>query len=297
MDEQYMQDGQATPQQVQPNQGAEMIAQAPAQPTMPTDGPRKMTFLTLVLKTFAGFAGGIAGTLVLLLIFLPASAILQPIVGAAVAADTAASEPSPLFMVVLMSMIFATCIVSSMLSTLLLAYTERDRYTRIATTMSQVFFVNIVIFAFVLPIYLTTSTTRLELTVFAAVMQVILSSMASALILELIHDRRYSLLAVYTTILGVLVSMGINFFIYFATGTATAMMFAALPIIWATIGFSQAALTMFYFWMFETWGSDFLANTTSFGADYGVPDTSEEEEEEERQSQKPDVEGGNFLKQ
>ncbi len=262
----------------------------------PEFGPRQMTFVTLVLKTFAGFAGGIAGTLVLLLIFLSASSILNPIVGQAIATEQAAGETSPLFMVILMSMVFTASVVSSMLATLLLAYTERDRYNRISTMMSQVFFVNIVIFAFVLPIYLTTSTTRLELTVFAAIMQVILSSTASALILELIHDRRYSLLAVYTTILGILVSMGINFFIYFATGTATVMMFAALPIIWGTIGFSQAALTMMYYWMFETWGSDFLASTTSFGADYGVPDTSEEEEEAEMQKP-PDTEGGNFLKQ
>jgi hypothetical protein len=198
-------------------------------------------------------------------------------------------------MVVLMGLVFATSIVSSMLATLLLSYTERDRYTRIATTMSQVFIINIVIFAFVLPIYLTTSTTRIELTAFAAFMQIILSSMASALILELIHDHRYALMAVYTTILGILVAVGVNFFIYYATGTATIVFFAALPIIWSTIGFSQAALGMIYYWIYETWGSDFLASTASFGADYGIPDTSEEEEEEEMK--KPDVEGSNFLKQ
>jgi hypothetical protein len=258
-------------------------------------GPRKLTFFTLVLKTFAGFAGGMAGTLVLLLIFLSTSSILQPVLGQAVATEAAAGEVSPLFMVVLMAMIFATSIVSSMLAPLLLSYTERDRYNKIATTMSQIFIVNIVIFAFVLPIYLTTSTARIELTAFAAFMQIILSATASALILELIHDHRYALLAVYTTLLGVLVSTGIIFFIYYATSTATIVLFAALPIIWSVIGFSQATLSMIYYWIYETWGNDFLASTASFGADYGVPDTSEEEEEQ--QMQKPDSEGGDFLKQ
>ncbi len=257
-------------------------------------GPRKLSFLTLVLKTFAGLAGGIAGTAVLLLIFLSTSSILQPILGQAVAVEAAAGETSPLFMVVLMAMVFATSIVSSMLATLLLSYTERDRYTRIATTMSQVFIINIVIFAFVLPIYLTTSTARIELTAFAAFMQVILSATASAMILELIHDHRYALMAVYTTILAILVAVGVNFFIYYTTGTATIMLFAALPIIWGCVGFSQAALGMVYYWIYETWGSDFLASTASFGADYGIPDTSEEEEEEVK---RPDVEGGNFFKQ
>lgn len=256
-------------------------------------GPRRMSFFTLVLKTFAGFAGGIAGSIILLLIFLLTSSILQPVLGVAVEGEAAAGEVSPLFMVVLMSMIFATCVISSMLSTLLLAYTERDRYNRIATTMAQVFIVNIVIFAFVLPIYLTTSTARIELTAFAAVLQVVLSASASALVLELIHDYRYALVAVYTTILGILVSAGINFFLYFVSGSATVLLFAALPIIWSLIGFSQATLQMFYFWVYQTWGSDFLASSATFGADYGVPDQSEEEQE----IQRPDVEGGNFLKQ
>lgn len=279
-------EGQAMPQ------GSAMEGQSVQPQPEGEFGPRKMSFFILVLKTFAGFGGGIAGTMIMLLIFLLASSILEPVLGSTVQGEAASGETSPLFMVVLMGMVFATSVVSSMLSTLLLAYTERDRYTRIATTMSQVFIINIVIFAFVLPIYLTTSTTRLELTAFAAVMQIILSSAASALILELVHDRRYPLLAVYTTVLGILVALGINFFLYITSGNATIIMFAALPVIWSLIGFSQAALTMIYFWIYETWGSDFLASTASFGTDYGVPDTSEDDEE----VMPEDTEGTNFLK-
>jgi|WetSurMetagenome_2_1015567.scaffolds.fasta_scaffold395634_1 hypothetical protein len=282
----------------QTNQEQFQTVEAAPQTQTPTEyafGPRKISFLTLVLKTFAGFAGGIAGTLVLLLIFLSTSSILQPVLGQAVAVEAASGESSPLFMVVLMGMVFATSIVSSLLATLLLSYTERDRYTKIATTMSQVFIINIVIFAFVLPIYLTASTARVELTAFAAFMQIILSATASAMILELIHDHRYALMAVYTTILAILAALGVNFFIYYTTSNATIVLFAALPIIWSAIGFSQAALGMLYYWIYETWGSDFLASTASFGADYGIPDTSEEEAEEELK--RPDVEGGNFFKQ
>lgn len=279
-------------QGIVPNDQMQMDASGQPQDVF---GPRKMTFLTLVLKTFAGLAGGIAGTLVLLLIFLGTSSILQPIVGAATLSEASGGEVSPLFMVVLMAMVFSTSLVSSMLSTLLLSYTERDRYTRIATTMSQVFIINIVIFAFVLPIYLTTSTARIELTVFSAILQVILSSASSALILELIHDQKYALLSVYTTMLGIMMAMGVNFFLYYTSGNATLMMFAALPVIWSSIGFFQGSLTIFYNWLYETWGNDFLASTATFGMDYGVPDTSEEEEE--AAMQKPDVEGGDFLKQ
>lgn len=280
----------------QPNQTSSQVATpvTDAQPvTMSAEyGPRRMSFLTLVLKTFAGFAGGVAGTMVLLIIFLLSSSILQPVLSPA---EAAAQEISPLFIFVLMAMIFSTSVVSSVVAPLLLAYTERDRYTRIPTALSQIFIINIVIFAFVAPIYLTTSTAHLELTAYTAGLQVILSSMAGVLILELLHDDRYSLLSVYTCILSILIAMAMSFFIYTMSGPAgaTVLLFVSLPIVWTMIGFFQAAFTMFYYWLYQNYGIDFLATSTSYGSDYGIPDQTEEEEEEV----KPDSEGSDFLKQ
>lgn len=261
-----------------------------AQAVNPEFGPRRITFLTMVIKTFSGLAGGVAGTLVLLLIFLLTSSILQPVLSPA---EAVANEVSPLFIFVLMAMIFSTSMISSMVGPFLMSYSERDRYTRVATALSQIFIMNLVIFAFVMPIYLTTSTTHLELTAYAAGLQIILSATASALIFELIHDSRYTLLSVYTTILGVLVATAFSFFLYSLSGPAgaTILLFASLPVIWTMIGFSQGALSMFYFWLYQNYGIDFLATATSYGADYGIPDDTEEEPVRE------DVEGGTFLKQ
>lgn len=276
-------------QQAMPEQTA---GQQPMQPVPEQEyGPRKMSFFTLVLKTFAGVAGGVSGTLVLLLIFLLTSSILQPVLSPA---EEAAQEISPLFIFVLMAMIFATSIVSSLIGPLLISYTERERYTRVTTAMSQIFIMNIVIFAFVAPIYLTTSTTRLELTAYTAGLQIILSATAGALIMEIIHDYRYSLISVYTTILGILVATAISFFIYTGLGTSstTLLLFAVLPIIWGAIGFFQGAIAMFYYWLYQNYGIDFLATSTNYGTDYGVPEVDEEEEEPEHE----DTEGGNFLR-
>jgi len=253
-------------------------------------GPRKLTFFTLVLKTFGGLFGGAAGSVIFLLIFLGASSVLQPSLGTG--GELSTGEISPLFLVVVLLMMLSTSVVSSLLSTVFLAYTERDRYTRISTMLVQVFIFNIAIFAFVLPVYLTTATTHFELTVYAAGLQLILGATASAMILELLHDYRYSLLAVYNTILAVLAASALMFLLYSFTNNATILAVVALPVIWGSIGFFQAAITMIYNWIFQTWGSDFLANYASFGADYGVPDESEEEEEA-----KPDVDGADFLNQ
>ncbi len=288
----------AQPGQMPPDQGQYQVApeQVPMQPMQPAAepeyGPRKMSFFTLVLKTFAGLAGGVAGTLVLLLIFLLTSSILQPVLSPA---EEAAQEISPLFIFILMAMIFATSLISSLIGPLLISYTERERYTRVSTALSQIFIINVVIFAFVAPIYLTTSTTRLELTAYAAGLQIILSAIGGALIMELIHDYRYSLISVYTTVLGVLVATAMSFFLYTGLGTSstTILLFAVLPIIWGSIGFFQGALAMFYFWLYQNYGVDFLATSTSYGTDYGQPEESEEEEEE---PDREDTEGSNFLK-
>jgi len=256
-----------------------------------TYGPRSMSFFTLVLKTFAGFGGGIAGTIILVLIFLATSSILQPVLGGS--SEVNPGVISPLFIVVLLGMVLATTLVSSMVATLLLAYTERDRYTRISTTMGQVFIMNIVIFAFILPVYLTTSSTNLELTAYTAGLQVILGATASALILELLHDSKYPLLAVYNTILAILTSTAISIFLYYIALNATILLFIALPMIWGMIGFFQAIVAMFYYWVFQTWGTDYLATETEIGTDYGIPDTTEEEQEEQQE----DVEGADFLNQ
>ncbi len=256
-------------------------------------GPRKMSFFTLVLKTFAGLAGGVAGTLVLLMIFLLTSSILQPVLSPA---EAAAQEISSLFIFILMAMIFATSLVSSLIGPLLLSYTERERYTRITTALSQIFIINVVIFAFMAPLYLTTSTTRLDLTAYVAGLQIILSATASTLILELIHDYRYALLTVYTTMLGILVATAGSFFMYTAFGRAgaTILLFISLPLIWSVIGFFQGAFTMFYYWLYSNYGVDFLATSTSYGVDYGIPEQNEEEESEE--VEREDTEGSDFLK-
>ena len=260
-------------------------------------GPRSLSLFTLFVKTFAGLGGGLAGALVLVIIFLAASSFLQPLLGGIEQFDQAGSGTiSPLFLFALIGMIFATSLISSMIGCLLIAYTERDRYIRISTSMGQIFIFNFIILLFMLPIFLATSISKEQQTGFfiAAGMHIILSSMASILILEVLHDAKYPLLAVYKTVLGMLTAIGINTLLYIFAGNPTILAFAALPVIWASLGFFQAFIPMIYRWVWETWGVDYLATESSLGTDYGVPDESEEEEEEQI---KPDVEGTDFLRQ
>lgn len=255
-------------------------------------GPRQVSLFTLFAKTFLGISGGIFGSLVLLIVFLSASSVLQPVLSPA---DTTSESINPIFIVILMAMIFATTLITSMLTPWLLSYTERLRYPRIVTAIYQIFIINLIIFAFTAPIYLTTSTASVEFTAYAAGLQIILVSTASALIMEILNDDRYPLMAVYTTIIGILIATATNLFIYQLFQSPTVLLFTALPITWGSIGFFQASLAMVYYWYYINWGNDFLATTTSYGVEYaGV---QEEVAEAEAEDQLPeDKTGGDFLK-
>lgn len=295
------------PQQGDPNQ---QYAVQPGQPVYAPDysqmpmqqqaqmnpdqnyGPRHVSFFIMFAKTFLGLCGGMFGSLILLLIFLASSSVLQPVLSPA---DATGETINPIFIVILMAMIFITSLISSMATPLLLSFTERLRYPRIMTAIYQIFIINLVIFAFVAPIYLTTSTTSLEFTAYAAGLQIILVATSAALIMEILNDERYPLLAVYTTIIGMLVATSINIFIYQILKSSTVLLFAALPITWASIGFFQGILAMIYYWYYLNWGNDFLASTTTYGLEYaGV---AEEEAEREAEELPPDDKnGGDFLK-
>lgn len=255
-------------------------------------GPRQVSLFTLFAKTFLGLCGGIFGSLILLLIFLASSSILQPVLSPA---DATTDQVNPIFIVILMAMIFATSLISSMLAPWLLSYTERLRYPRMVTATYQVFIVNLIIFAFTAPIYLSTSTNSLEFTAYAAGLQIIMVCLSSALIMEILNDQKYPLLGVYTSVIGVLIATAINLFLFQMLKSATVLLFAALPITWATIGFFQAAIAMIYYWYYLNWGNDFLASSTSYGTEYAGVEEEEEEEEAERQLPE-DKEGGDFFK-
>jgi len=253
-------------------------------------GPRRLSLFILIAKTFLGFVGGTIGSLVLLIILLLSASVLQPVLSPAQATT---EQVGPIFIVIIMAMVFVTSLLSSIITPMLLSYTEKERYPKLISTLYQIFIFNLVIFAFTAPIYLTTNTANLTVTAYAAGLQIVFVATASSLIMEIMNDANYPLLGVYTTLIGILVGTAINLMIYQLMSSAVVLLFAALPVIWASIGFFQAALAMIYSWFYTTWGIDFLSSSTRFGLDYAGQAEEEEEEEEEV---KEDQEGGDFLK-
>lgn len=251
-------------------------------------GPPSPSFLTLVLKTFAGLGGGIVGMLILLLIFLGASTILQsawnPDIG------TEVGGKNPLFIFVFMAMIFLTSVGANLLGSLFFTFVEHDKYSRSSTALYQIFFINLIIFAVMAPLYILLDAKGLmDMTGFLAGFHVLLSALASVMILEIIGNLKYALVGVYGVIFSLLISTGTILTIYeFSGRNPTVVLFAALPIMWMSLGFITVIVEMFYRWVYTLYGRDFLMSKTDYGMDYG-------EVEPEEAPPPPDVSGSEFL--
>lgn len=261
-----------------------------AEENEPKAGPNDPSFLTLVLKTLAGMGGGVAGMIILLLIFLGASTVLQSAFNPGVLGPDEAVK-NPLFIFVFMAMIFLTSLGANLLGSLFFTFVEHEKYSRASTVMYQVFFVNIVIFAILAPIYLLLdSRGLLDLTGFLAGFHVLLSALASVMILEIVGNLRYAVVGVYGVVFSLIFSTGMSMLIYeFSGRNPTIVLFSAVPLMWTTLGFVTVIVEMLYHWIFTLYGTDFLMSKTSYGQDYG-------EVEPEDAPPPPDVSGSEFLK-
>lgn len=255
-------------------------------------GPPNVNFIRFLMKLGAGLGGGIAGAMILLVVFLLSASILQPALQA-----TSETEINPLFVFVLMAMIFLSSCGSNILGTLFLALTDRERYTRLSSALYQIFIVNIVIFGLTAPLYFVTANMGVGMTAYTAGLHIVLSAQASALILEMVSDPKYSLLGIYSTIFAILFSAGVGFLVYQSTQSATILLFAIFPIIWISIGFMEGFIGMLYHGIYAMWGTDFLSQTVSYGDDYGKGKSPEEEQEEVLEDERKDQSGSDFLRE
>lgn len=256
-----------------------------AEENEPKAGPPSPSFLTLVLKTFAGAGGGIAGMLILLVIFLGASTIFEPTF---VAGNE--ENKNPLFIFVFMAMIFLTSLGANLIGSLFFTFVEHEKYTRGATAMYQIFFVNLVSFIIMAPIYLLLDARGMtNLVGFLAGFHVLLTALASVMILEIIGNLKYALVGVYSVVFSLLAATGLIMLIYeFSGQNPVIVLFAALPVMWVALGFITVIIEMLYRWIWTLYGTDFLMTKTEYGEDYGEP-------EKEETPLPPDISGSEFL--
>lgn len=250
-------------------------------------GPNRIPFTTFLLKLIAAGCGGGVGSLILLVIFFVASSVLTPLTSAT------DNYVSPIFVFILLMMIFISSTVGNILSTWLLALTEREKYKRIPSTIYQVFIISLIIFILMAPIYFVTAASGIQIIAYAVALHIILSAQVSALVLEIVSNIKHALVGVYGVTFSILLSAGIMFGLSTVVEAPQILLFVALPIVWGSIALVGSITTMIYGWIARIYDKDFLSTQTVYGDDYGK-DVEEMESMEEPKAK--DESGADFLR-
>jgi len=186
-------------------------------------------------------------------------------------------------------MIFLTSLAANVVGSLLFTYVESEKYSRRTTALYQIFFINLAIFVLLAPIYIVLDARNLlQMISFLAGFHVLLAGLASMMVLEIVGNLQYALIGVYGVIFSFTFSTGTILSVFEFTGrNPTIILFAALPIIWISLGFMTTITEMFYRWLWSLYGIDFLMSRTTYGIDYGEAEVEEEVKE--------DLAGADFL--
>lgn len=244
--------------------------------------PPKLPFTTFLLRLLAGLGGGVVGTILLILIFIVASSVIPSI------ETLQEGYVSPIFIFILLVMVFLSSTIGNLLSTFLLALT--GSYKRKASAIYQVFIVSVIIFLLMAPVYFIARSINIEIVVYAVALHIIISAMISALILEIVSNYRYALVGVYGITFSILLSAGVLFGLSGAIENPTILLFAALPVVWGSIAFMGGIIIMIYGWIARIYDKDFLCTATVYGADYG------REVETKEEPRAKDEKGADFLR-
>lgn len=252
----------------------------------------KMNFVKFVFKIFAGLGGGLAGMMLVLVIYLATSSFLEPLSKA----QEGSVGVSPIFLFILLLMVFLGSLGGNILGALFTYFVDRNKYQKIYSTIIQIVISNVILLFLLVPIYFFAAGISTSFVAYVAALHFILAAQVSNLTLEIAANPQYGLLGVYSTVIAIVFSMIVLFAIYSLNENGTVLLFAALPVIWTAIGFSGGMVDAIYGWIVKTWGIDFASSNTRYGRDYSPKLLREEAEAEEEKEENKDMSGSDFLK-
>lgn len=248
-----------------------------------------MSVASFLFRIIASVTGGIVGALLLVLAFILSDTLLAPVLSGAEGVRI-----GPVFVFIVMIIVFLSTFLGNLTATLLIALTDREKYKRKATALTQIAVMSVIVVIFMLPVYFIASTIDIQLVIFAVVLHMVLTVITSALTLEIVSNYKYALIGLYGVTLSIIISAAILFLFARIIENVAILLFVALPIIWGTMGIVQGLTSMVYASMAKLYDKDFLSTQTMYGDDYGK-DVEDEELEVEEQPL-ADEEGASFLR-
>ncbi len=232
--------------------------------------PPQIGLSTVFFRTLVGILGGVIGSAVIFLVIILTQSLIAGIF------DTDQSF-NPVFIFIVLVMAFLSLQISAITSTSLFSYLQNAKYTRLTSTLVQIFLINLLMFLVMVPPYVVVSQINSEAIMYVAAVHVIFSLIASTLVMEIMTQYRYAILSVYTTIASVMIAIIIISFVQMSLSQILIVpLMLMLPIGWGCVGLFVGLGEMAYSWVYETYGVDYFSLDTNYGEEY-----SEKIEQEE----------------
>ncbi len=231
------------------------------------------TLSSIFVRFLIGFAAGFVGAIVVgILLFLTwnivggtlaPSDVMKNEFGLNVEADT-----HPLFLSIITLAFFLGTLVANLTYVLLSTIVEAS-YTQRSTVMTQVFFGNLVFLLLMLPVYMlgnkNFSSSGIAV---SGALHLVLSTFFSFFALEALHQHKHLLVNVYGMLFGIILFFLVGN-VFSSSQTPMMTFLLGLPILLGLMAFGNRTGEVFYNWLYQNYGSDFLNIDTKFGADYG----------------------------
>lgn len=239
-----------------------------SQNEIPLMGKRPLTFSLFFLKLLSGIIGGSVGTLALFIVyFLMIKAVPQSGGGSALS----------VFVVIIMT--FIGTLTANTVTGVMVTFMDNEKYSRRKTIIMQIFLFNLILFFLTVPLYLL--GTAMEITNGIAAVHFLLSAFVSALIMEVLAGYEYSLLGIYSSALGIFVSIGLAL-VLLSTGVSSLfIMFVAMPGVWLIIQIIGGLTELIYDNFVRLYGIEAFNIQTDLGGDSEVESDEDEDSDEE----------------
>jgi hypothetical protein len=186
-------------------------------------------------------------------------------------------------------MAFIGTLTANTVTGVMVTFLDNEKYSRRKTTIMHIFMFNLVLFFMTIPLYLLGVT--LDIANGIAAVHFLLSAFISALLMEVIAGYEYSLLGIYSTALGIFVSIGIALIVLAGGAKPTIIMFVAMPGVWFILQLVGGFVELLYDNFVRLYGIEALNIKTDLGGD-----TEVEPEDKDEIGEGKDTEGEDTAK-
>ncbi|MBU0705961.1 hypothetical protein KJ657_01360 [Patescibacteria group bacterium] len=229
---------------------------------------RPLSATLFALRLLSGITGGVVGMLIAFVVYFIMSTFIPS--GEAV---------SSLSFFAIIVMAFVATLSANTITAVMLTFMDHEKYSRRKTTITQVFLFNLVLFFLTIPLYLI--AIPLEITTGVVALHFLLSAYVSALIMEVLAGYEYSLVGIYSSSLGIFVSIGIALLMLNSNVSQLVLTLGAMPAVWFILELVGGFVELIYDNFLRFYGVDALNVETDLGGDTMIEKESEDEEDED----------------